>query len=274
VAWAPEGAAAARLFVGPKSYDLLRQVDAELHVGVSRLLDFGYFEFIAVPLFLIMKWLNQHLHSYGLAIIILTFLIKLIFYPITQRTMVNMRRLQTQMKRVQPRVQHLKEQYARKGRSMKARQEMHEQMMELYRREGINPMAGMTGCLPLLLQIPILWAFYNLLSTAIELRRAPFLYLRDLSAQDPYYITPIIMGATMWIQQRMSGTAMPEPSQRLIMNLMPVFMTYVFLSFPSGLVLYWLVNNILSIGQQYLINRQAETAEATAGRDKAAARRA
>lgn len=277
VAWAPGGEATARLFVGPKSYDLLRGLDAELHLGLRRLVDFGslkVIEIIAVGLFMALKWLYRQLHSYGLAIVVLTFFVRLGFYPVTHRSMVNMRRLQKQMKRLQPKVQHLKEQYARKPKTIDNRHKMNQELMELYRREGVNPMASMGGCLPLLLQIPILWALYNLLSAAIELRRAPFLYLDDLSARDPYFVTPIIMGASMWFQQRMTGTAVPDAAQRWMLNLMPWFMTWLFKDFPSGLVLYWLVNNLLGIVQQYLINRQADAEEAPAGRERVRARRA
>jgi YidC/Oxa1 family membrane protein insertase len=273
VAWEPGQEGAAHLFIGPKSYDVLHAIDVEHDLGLQRLVDYGYFWWIAVPLFSALKWLHRYLHSYGLAIIALTIGIKLVFYPITQRSMVSMRRLQTQMKRLQPRLQHIRDQYARKPKSIDSRARMNQEIMELYKRENVNPMASMTGCLPLLLQIPILWAFYSLLSAAIELRRAPFLYLSDLSGPDPYHITPIVMGATMWLQQRLSGTATPDPAQRWMLNLMPVMMTAMFWSFPSGLVLYWLVNNLLGIGQQFLINRQAEAAEALAAGGKPAPRR-
>jgi YidC/Oxa1 family membrane protein insertase len=264
-AWAAGSSGKARLFVGPKSYELLNSLDAEHGAGLRRLIDFGYFEFLVIPLFLFLKWLHRHMGNFGVAIIVLTVIIKVLFYPLTQRSMVSMRRLQTKMKKLQPKLQHLKELYARKEKSIDNRRRMNEEMMELYRREGVNPMASMTGCLPLLLQIPILWALYSLLSAAIELRRAPFLYLEDLSAPDPIYLTPIVMGATMWLQQRLSGTAAPDAAQRWMLNLMPVLMTFMFKDFPSGLVLYWLVNNILGIAQQFLINRQAAALEAAAG---------
>jgi YidC/Oxa1 family membrane protein insertase len=263
-AWAAGGAGRAKLFVGPKSYEMLTRLDAEHGAGLSRLIDFGYFEFLVIPMFLFLKWLQRHLGNFGVAIIVLTVLIKLLFYPVTQRSMVSMRRLQTKMKKMQPKMQHLKELYARKEKSIENRRRMNEEMMELYRREGVNPMSSMTGCLPLLLQIPILWALYALLSAAIELRRAPFLYLDDLSAPDPIYLTPIIMGATMWLQQRLSGTAAPDAAQRWMLNFMPVLMTFMFKDFPSGLVLYWLVNNVLGIAQQFLINRQAAALDSTA----------
>jgi YidC/Oxa1 family membrane protein insertase len=139
---------------------------------------------------------------------------------------------------------------------------MNEEMMRLYKEENINPLGSMSGCLPILLQIPILYAFYTILSIAIELRHAPFLlWIQDLSQKDPYFVTPIIMGGTQLIQQAMTASSIPDPAQRRIMYLMPIMFTWIFLSFPSGLVLYWLVNNLLGIAQQYLINKQAKAAE-------------
>jgi YidC/Oxa1 family membrane protein insertase len=139
---------------------------------------------------------------------------------------------------------------------------MNEEMMALYKEEDINPLGSMSGCLPILLQIPILYGFYTILSIAIELRRAPFLlWIRDLSSKDPYFVTPIIMGGTQLIQQAMTSSSIPDPAQRRVMYLMPIMFTWIFLSFPSGLVLYWLVNNLLGIGQQYLINKQAAASE-------------
>ncbi|MEE9217952.1 MAG: membrane protein insertase YidC [Acidobacteriota bacterium] len=274
VGWQPGGSGSALLFVGPKSYDLLGSIDRELNLGLQRLIDYGFFEVIVVGLFWALKKLHGFTGSYGMAIIALTILIKLAFYPITQRSMVSMRKMQKQMKRLQPRIQHLKDQYARKQKSIENRQKLNQEMMALYKRENVNPMAGLTGCLPMLLQIPILWGFYNLLSVAIELRRAPFLYLDDLSARDPYFITPIVMGLTMFIQQRMTGMATPDPAQRWLLNIMPLMMTFLFINFPSGLVLYWLVSNLLGIGQQYLINRKADAAEVAPARGRAAMKRA
>jgi YidC/Oxa1 family membrane protein insertase len=131
--------------------------------------------------------------------------------------------------------------------------------MDLYKEEDINPLGQMSGCLPLLVQIPILYAFYTILTIAIELRHAPFvLWISDLSQMDQYYVTPIIMGGTMLVQQWMTSAAIPDPAQRKIMYLMPVIFTWMFLNLPSGLVLYWLVNNLLGIGQQYLVNKEAD----------------
>jgi YidC/Oxa1 family membrane protein insertase len=136
---------------------------------------------------------------------------------------------------------------------------MNEDMMALYKDEGINPFSSMSGCLPLLAQMPILYAFYTILTIAIELRQAPFLlWVRDLSVKDPYYVTPILMGATMLVQQLMTSSAIPDPAQRRMMYVMPVMFTWFFINLPSGLVLYWLVNNLLGILQQYLVNKEAD----------------
>ncbi len=172
------------------------------------------------------------------------------------------------MKRIQPKVKALKERYRKLekkeadkgnvGARQRLRREMNEEMMALYKEEDINPLGSMSGCLPILLQLPILYAFYTILSISIELRRAPFLlWITDLSQKDPYFVTPIIMGGTQLVQQVMTSSSIPDPAQRRMMYIMPIMFTYIFLNFPSGLVLYWLVNNLLGIGQQYLINRQA-----------------
>lgn len=276
IAWKPDGGGAAHLFVGPKSHDLLGRIDQEYGLGLQSLIDYGFFEVIVLGLFWALKKVYGWTGSYGLAIIILTVIIKLVFYPITQRSMVSMRKLQKQMKRLQPRIQHIKDRYARKEKKIQNRTEMNQEVMALYKKENVNPMASMTGCMPMLLQIPILYAFYQLLSYAIELRQASFLYLTDLSAPEQSVLKtlPLLMGASMWLQQRMSGTVSPDPAQRWMLSAMPVFMTFLFWNFPSGLVLYWLVNNLLSIGQQYLINRQADAADPSPARGRAAVKRA
>jgi YidC/Oxa1 family membrane protein insertase len=139
------------------------------------------------------------------------------------------------------------------------RQEMNEEMMKLYSEEGINPFSSLSGCLPLVAQMPILYGFYTILSISIELRHAPFiLWLRDLSAMDPTYALPILMGGSMLAQQLMTASSIPDPAQRRTMTLMPIMFTFFFLKMPSGLVLYWLVNNLLGIVQQYLVNREAD----------------
>ncbi len=251
------------LFVGPKDYHLLTAEGNAL----NQIVNFGsvpYLSIIIVPLakgiYHSLVWLYNHtIPNYGLGIILLTVVIRIIFFPLTQKSFVSMKKMQTQMKKVQPKINAIKERYKKKKSDYQARQKMNQEIMALYKSEGINPLGGMSGCLPLLIQLPILWAFYNVLSAAIELRQAPFLFwVKDLSAKDPYYITPLLMGATMFLQQKMSGPVGGDPMQQRMMMFMPIIFTFLFLQFPSGLVLYWLVNNILGIGQQYLINRQAE----------------
>ncbi len=203
--------------------------------------------------------------NWGWAIVILTAIIKLIFWPVTQKSMLSMKHMQEKTKRVQPKVAALKEKYRRQGKKdIDSRGKMNQEVMALYQKEGINPMGNLGGCLPLLLQMPILYGFYNLLQVAIELRQAPWLaWVQDLSLADPYYVLPIVMGGSMVYQQLLTGAAIADPAQRRMMYFTPVLFTVFFLNLPSGLVLYWLVNNILGIVQQALINRRYE-------RDKAA----
>jgi len=145
------------------------------------------------------------------------------------------------------------------------RQQMNQEMMDLYKEEGINPLGSMSGCLPLLLQLPILYAFYRILTISIELRGAPFVFwIVDLSQRDPYYVTPIVMGATMLVQQMMTSATIADPAQRRMMMIMPIMFTGFFINLPSGLVLYWLTSNLLGILQQYLINKEVESEAKTA----------
>ncbi|MGH9749634.1 MAG: membrane protein insertase YidC, partial [Candidatus Polarisedimenticolia bacterium] len=257
-----EGVSQVKLFVGPKDHDLLNS----LGYGLGRLVDFGFFSVIALPLFNAMKWLERYTGNFGWAIVILTIGIRLLFFPFMHRGQVKMKVMQEKMKKVQPKVKSMRERYRKLERKelergnprarYQLRQKMNDEMMALYREEGINPFGTMSGCLPLLVQIPILYGFYQILTQAIELRKAPFLlWITDLSQKDPYYVTPIVMGATMLIQQVMTSSSIPDPTQRRIMYLMPIMFTWFFLQFPSGLVLYWLVNNILGIAQQHLVNR-------------------
>jgi len=258
------GLSEVKLFVGPKDYDILKGMG----IGLEKLLNFGFFGVIALPLFYAMKFLQRYTGNYGWTIVILTVVIRVLFFPLLYSGQIKMRVMQEKMKRVQPKVKALRERYHRLekkeaekgnvGARHKLRQEMNEELMKLYRDEDINPLGSMSGCLPILLQIPILYAFYTILSISIELRRAPFiLWIRDLSQRDPYFVTPIIMGSTQLIQQVMTSSSIPDPAQRRIMYLMPIMFTWIFLNFPSGLVLYWLVNNLLGIAQQYLINKRA-----------------
>jgi len=271
LALAAPGVSHYHLFVGPKDYDLL----VSFRLGLERLVNFGVFSWFAMPLFRALKFIDRYIGNFGWAIVILTALIRVLFFPLMHRSQVKMRQMQEKMKRVQPKLKALRERYhrlerkeAEKGNARsrhQIRQRMNEEMMQLYKEEGINPLGSMSGCLPMFLQLPFLWAFYQILLVAIELRRAPFLgYLRDLSQKDPYYVTPVIMGVTMLVQQRMTASSIPDPAQRRMMYLMPIMFTYFFLNLPSGLVLYWLTSNLLGIGQQYLINRQVEAESRTA----------
>lgn len=228
-----------RIYLGPKDEDRLKS----LGVGAEKLTDFGFFTIVAKPLLWFIRVTHKVTGNYGIDIIIISILIKIIFLPLTQISMKSMK----EMQKVQPEMNRLKEQY--KNDKAKLQQEI----MLLYKRRKINPMSG---CLPMLIQIPVFIALYNALQNGIEMRHAPFfLWIVDLSAKDPVYITPLIMGATMFIQQKMTPSA-ADPAQAKMFLLMPVMFTFLFLNFPSGLVLYWLVNNILSIAHQYYLNKK------------------
>ncbi|MCS7214846.1 MAG: membrane protein insertase YidC [Thermodesulfovibrio sp.] len=228
-----------RVVVAPKEYDYLKK----FNVGLEHIVDFGFFSIIARPLFWFLKLLYSLTGNYGIAIIILTILVRIPFIPVVNRGQKSMQKLSE----IQPKLMQLKEQYKNDP------QRLQKEMMELYKKYKINPMSG---CLPILLQIPVFFALYKILTIAIELRQSPFmLWIQDLSAKDPYYVLPILMGATMLIQQKMTPST-ADPTQQKIMLLMPVVFTFLFLSFPSGLVLYWLINNLFGIAQQFYINRK------------------
>lgn len=236
-----KGAGNFRVFIGPKEFDYLKKFNLQLDKSV----DFGWFGIIARPLVQLLKFFNRYLHNYGLAIILVTILIKLVFYPLSQKSYQSM----SKMKAVQPKIAKMKEKY----KDDKARQQ--KEMMDIYRTHKVNPFGG---CLPIVVQIPVFFGLYRGLMVAIELRHAPFFWwIQDLSAKDPYYITPILMGVTMLLQQKMSPTT-GDAMQAKLMLFMPIIFTFMFLNFPAGLVLYWLVNNILSIGQQYMVMKKAE----------------
>jgi YidC/Oxa1 family membrane protein insertase len=214
-----------------------------LGVSAEKLVDFGFFTVVAKPLIWLLKFTNKVTKNFGIDIIILSILIKIIFLPLTQISFKSMKAMQ----KVQPEMARLKETY----KNDKAR--LQQEIMLLYKRRKINPMSG---CLPMVIQIPVFIALYNALQYTIEMRHAPFfLWMKDLAAKDPIYITPLIMGATMVIQQKMTPSA-ADPAQAKMFMLMPVMFTFLFLNFPSGLVLYWLVNNILSIAHQYYLNKK------------------
>lgn len=234
-----EGANNYKVFASPKEYDYLKKFKA----GLEHIVDFGFFSIIARPLFWFLKLLYSLIKNYGFAIVILTIIVRIPFIPVVNRGQKSMQKLSE----LQPKLMKLKEQYKNDPKRLQ------QEMMELYKKYKINPMSG---CLPILLQIPIFFALYKILTIAIELRQAPFiLWINDLSAKDPYYVLPILMGITMLIQQKMTPST-ADPAQQKIMLIMPVVFTFLFLSFPSGLVLYWLVNNIFGIAQQFYINQK------------------
>ena len=235
------------LYAGPKSQAVLK----ELSPGLELTVDYGFLWFIAQPIF----WLLQHIHSivgnWGWSIIFLTMLIKGLFFPLSAASYKSMAR----MRAVAPKLAALKEQHG------DDRQKMSQAMMELYKKEKINPLGG---CLPILVQMPVFLSLYWVLLESVEMRQAPFiLWITDLSIKDPFFILPIIMGATMFIQQRLNPTP-PDPMQAKVMKMMPIIFTFFFLWFPAGLVLYWVVNNVLSISQQWYITRKIEAATAKA----------
>lgn len=227
------------VYFGPKDLDILKVVDHQL----NRAVDFGFFAPIARPLLYVLKFFYSYIGNYGVAIILLTTIIKALFWPLTQKSYTSMKAMQ----KLQPEMLRIKEKYKND------RERLNRETMELYKNNRVNPLGG---CLPMLVQIPVFFALYKVLLDAIELRHAPFVFwLTDLSAKDPYYITPVVMGATMFIQQKMTPTNM-DPMQAKVFLIMPVVFTFLFLNFPSGLVLYWLVNNVLTILQQFFINRK------------------
>lgn len=227
-----------RLFVGPKDIDILKAQGNSL----VQSLDLGWFTVLAKPLLYSLKFFYTYVGNYGIAIIIITIILKVLFFPLTHKSYKSMK----DMQKIQPKMAELKEKYK------DDRDAMNKAVMELYRDHKVNPMGG---CLPMVVQIPVFFALYKALMFSIELRHAPFFFwVTDLADKDPYYVTPVIMGITMFVQQKMTPSQM-DPMQQKVMLALPVVFTFMFLSFPSGLVLYWLVNNILTIGQQMYINK-------------------
>lgn len=233
-----------KAYLGPKDFDRLRAFGHE----AKKIMNFGFFGSITEILLISIKFIHRYIPNWGFAIIILTFLIKIIFFPLTYSSTKSM----SKMQEIQPKIKALRAKYKKAKQDINQRRQMNEEMMKLYKEHGINP-AG--GCLPILVQIPVFWGFFRLLVVAIEFRQSPFiLWIRDLSVHDPYYVTPILMGATQFISQKMTPTS-ADPAQARMMLIMPVVMTFFFMNFQSGLVLYWLTNNCLQIGQQYIMNR-------------------
>jgi YidC/Oxa1 family membrane protein insertase len=251
------------LYAGPKEYDMLKT----LNVGLEHIVDFGFFSILAVPLFWVLKLFYQLIGNYGWAIILLTIVTRIPFIPLINKSQKSMKKMQD----IQPKMAEVREKYK------KDPQRMQKEMMELYKTHKVNPVGG---CLPMLLQIPVFFALYKILLIAIELRNAPFmLWIKDLSGPDTLFghipaaipmiggfavgPLPLLMGLTMLIQQKMTPTSL-DPTQNKMMMFMPIIFTFLFLNFASGLVLYWLINNILSIAQQFYVNRKASKKAASA----------
>jgi YidC/Oxa1 family membrane protein insertase len=236
-----------KFYAGPKDQERLEAIAPNLSLTV----DYGILWWLAQPLFHLLKWLHGVVGNWGVAIILLTLIVKIVLYPLSAasyRSMANMRRVGPQMKRLQ-------ERYA------DDRQKLSQEMMALYKKEKINPLGG---CLPMLLQMPVFISLYWVLFESVELRQAPFfLWIRDLAVMDPFFVLPILMGGSMFLTQALNPPV-PDPVQARVMKFMPIMFTVMFLFFPAGLVLYWLVNNLLSLAQQWFITRQIEGAANTA----------
>ncbi|SHE72123.1 protein translocase subunit yidC [Modicisalibacter ilicicola DSM 19980] len=236
----------ATLYMGPKIQERLEEVAPYLELTV----DFGWLWFIANPLFWLLDKIHDVLGNWGWSIVILTVIVKIVLFPLSAAAYKSM----AKMRKLGPEMQRIKEQYG------DDRQKMSQEMMKFYQKEKINPLGG---CLPILIQMPIFIALYWMLMESVELRHAPFmLWIDDLSAKDPYFVLPILMGISMFVQQLLNPTP-PDPMQAKIMKMLPIIFTFFFLWFPAGLVIYWIVNNTISIIQQWIITRKIESDPAT-----------
>ena len=233
-----------RFYLGPKDFDELAAVDRSL----VRAINFGMFAIIVVPLLRALNWINGFIGNYGWSIIFLTIVINALMFPLRHKSVVSMRRMQE----IQPEAKAIQDRYKNLKSTDPAKQKMNQELMALYRERGVNPASG---CVPMLLTLPVLLAFYSLLSTAIQLRGAPFIgWIHDLSLYDPLYITPVLMGITQVWQQRITPQTGVDPAQQKLMMFMPVIFMVFFLWAPAGVAIYWFVSNLWGIGQQYLTN--------------------
>ncbi|MDD2383722.1 MAG: membrane protein insertase YidC [Sulfurospirillaceae bacterium] len=226
-------------YIGPKDHKLLKEISPEL----TDVVEYGFFTFIAKPLFLLLSYLHGLFGNWGWAIVAMTIMIRLVLYPLTYKGMVSMNKL----KELSPKIKELQKKYG------DDKQKLNAHMMELYKKHGANPMGG---CLPILLQIPVFFAIYRVLQNAIELKGAAWIFwVHDLAIMDPYFILPVAMGLTMFIHQRITPTTMTDPMQEKIMKFLPLIFTFFFVTFPAGLTLYWFTNNLASIVQQTYVNK-------------------
>jgi YidC/Oxa1 family membrane protein insertase len=225
-------------YIGAKEYDKLNAINPNL----TKIIEYGFFTFIAKPVFLLLKYIYSILGNWGWSIVAITLLIRLVLYPLTYKGMVSMNRL----KELSPKIKEIQKQF--KGEPQK----MNAKMMELYKKNNANPMGG---CLPMIMQIPVFFAIYRVLLNSIELKHASWIaWYQDLSIMDPYYVLPVLMGASMFWQQRITPTNFTDPMQEKIMKFLPLIFTFFFVTFPAGLTLYWFTNNLFSVGQQYYVN--------------------
>jgi YidC/Oxa1 family membrane protein insertase len=237
-----------KVYLGPKQYDQLSALGHE----AKRAIRFGIFGFITEILYVAIKAIYNTVPNWGWSIVILTIAIKILFFPLTYQSSKSM----SKMQELQPKIKAVRNKYKKAKQDIEQRRKLNEETMRIYKEHGVNP-AG--GCLPMLIQLPIFWGFFQLLRVAVEFRHSPWiLWIGDLSVKDPYYVIPILMGITQFISQKMTPTSGDATQQRMML-IMPVIMTIFFISFPSGLVLYWLTNNVLQIGQQYIMNRFMHT---------------
>jgi YidC/Oxa1 family membrane protein insertase len=247
ISWSVSSASAikdASFFFGPKDLDVLQSIKPDL----VRSIDFGMFDWLVVPLLRALKWVNGYIGNYGWSIIALTVIINLVMFPLRHKSVVSMRKMQE----LQPQMKAIQDRYAKLKMTDPGRQKMNEEVMALYKQNGTNPAAG---CVPMLLTLPVLIAFYAMLSVAIELRGAPFIgWIKDLSVYDPWFVTPVLMGATQFVQTKMTPMSV-DPVQQKMMLFMPLMFTGMLMWAPSGLVLYWTVSNLWAIGQQTVTNK-------------------
>jgi YidC/Oxa1 family membrane protein insertase len=232
-----------KFFVGPKDFDVL----AKLGPDMTRAINFGIFSVIVVPLLRSLKWVNTYVGNYGWSIVVLTIIIQVMLFPLQHKSIVSMRKMQE----IQPEMKAIQERYEKYKATDPEKQKMNQEMMALYRERGVNPASG---CVPIILTMPLLLAMWSMLQTSIELRGAPFLWIHDLTVRDPYYISPVLMGLTQFWQQIITPAAGADPAQQKMMRFMPVIMTVMFITLPAGALVYYTVSNLLRIGQQYVTN--------------------
>lgn len=234
-----------RLFVGPKDMEVLKKTGFQL----EELLDYGWFKFFCKPMFITLKWLYSFSRNYGVAIILLTIIISMALLPLRIKSIHSAQKMQ----KLQPQLKAIQEKYKKLKATDPKKQQMNVEVMDLYKKNGVNPLGG---CLPLVIQLPFFYAIYNLLSVSIELRQAPFIFwIRDLSVYDSTYVLPILFTASMILMQKMTPTPSTDPMQAKMMMAMPLVFGFMLSATPSGLVLYWLTSNVVGIGQQLAMNK-------------------